>query len=368
MDRLNGIAKTIVNHSLKIKENDCVLIKTYSDKTMPLVVELIDEIASKNACAFVKMTNEEIEAKLINTTNDKRLLHIANEARYEVENYDCFISIFYNTNDYTNKNVNVEIKKKIDEVKKEYDDIRINKKRWVLLNYPSHLDAYKAKMTNEEFLNYSLNAMNEDYAKMYNDMQPLVKLMERTDKVRIIGPNTDINFSIKDIPVVPCAGECNIPDGEVFTAPVRESVNGIITYNTPSPYRGFVFNDICLEFENGKIIKATASNNQEMLDEIFNTDEGARYIGEFSLGLNPKITKPMGDILFDEKIIGSLHFTPGKCYDDAPNGNVSNIHWDLVLIQKDEYGGGEIYFDDVLIRKDGVFVLEELKHLNYDLS
>ena len=247
---------------------------------------------------------------------------------------------------------------------RNYKEIQINKRRWVLLNYPSIVDSNKAHMTPEEFYNFAFDTMTVDYEKMYHDMLPLKKLMEKTDKVRIVAPNTDITFSIRNLPAVICGGECNIPDGECFTAPVKESVNGTITYNVPSPYQGEIFENISLTFEKGKIVKAT-SNNTKKMNEIFDTDAGARYVGEFSLGLNPVIMHPMGDILFDEKIAGSLHFTPGCCYDECNNGNKSNIHWDLVLIQRPEYGGGEIYFDDVLIRKDGLFVIDELKHLNY---
>ncbi|MFA7076200.1 MAG: aminopeptidase, partial [Candidatus Izemoplasmatales bacterium] len=186
----------------------------------------------------------------------------------------------------------------------------------------------------------------------------------KTDKVRIVSPNTDLRFSIKGLNVVPCAGENNIPDGEIFTAPVKDSVNGVIQYNTPSAYRGRVFNDIKLKFKDGKIVEATADDNLDVLEEIFNTDEGARYVGEFAIGVNPKVSTPMTNTLFDEKIAGSIHFTPGNSYDHCPNGNKSSIHWDLVLIQTEAYGGGEIYFDDVLIRKNGIFVIESLKGLN----
>ena len=194
-------------------------------------------------------------------------------------------------------------------------------------------------------------------------MDNLVELMNRTDKVRIVGKGTDISFSIKDIPAIKCAGEMNIPDGEVYTAPVKDSVNGTIAYNTPTEYQGVTYTDVTLKFENGKIVEATANDN-ERVNKVFDTDEGARYVGEFAIGVNPFITKAMKNILFDEKIRGSIHFTPGNAYEDADNGNRSAIHWDLVLIQTEEYGGGEIYFDDVLIRKDGIFVLDELKCLN----
>lgn len=168
--------------------------------------------------------------------------------------------------------------------------------------------------------------------------QPLKELMERSDRVRIVSPGTDLTFSIKGIPAVKCAGENNIPDGEVFTAPVKDSVNGTITYNTPCPYRGTVFNNVSLTFKDGKIVEATADNSDK-INEIFETDEGARFVGEFAIGVNPMILHPMGDILFDEKIAGSIHFTPGEAYEDADNGNRSSVHWDMVLIQRPEYGG-----------------------------
>ena len=194
-------------------------------------------------------------------------------------------------------------------------------------------------------------------------MDPLVDLMNRTDKVRLVGPGTDLTFSIKDIPAVKCAGECNIPDGEVYTAPVRESMNGVITYNTRSEEQGFTYDNIRFEVKDGKIIDATA-NNTERINALLDTDEGSRYFGEFAIGVNPYVLEPMLDTLFDEKICGSFHLTPGAAYEDAFNGNKSATHWDLVMIQRPEYGGGEIWFDDVLIRKDGLFVIDELKGLN----
>ena len=188
--------------------------------------------------------------------------------------------------------------------------------------------------------------------------------MEKTDRVRIVAPNTDITFSIKGIPAIPCCGEYNIPDGEIFTAPVKDSVNGTITFNTPCPYQGNIYTNVSLTLKDGKIVQAMCNEDNQSLNHIFDSDEGARYIGEFAIGLNPKILHPMGDILFDEKIIGSIHFTPGRAYREAFNGNISSIHWDMVLIEREEYGGGELYFDDVLIRKNGKFMLPELEPLN----
>lgn len=205
-----------------------------------------------------------------------------------------------------------------------------------------------------------------DYQKMAEAVKPLEELMVATDKVRILGPGeTDLSLSIKDIPVKPCTGLCNIPDGECYTAPVKDSINGVIHYNARTIYHGVTFDDIRLEFRDGKIVDFSSSND-EALGKILDSDKGSRYVGEFAVGFNPKITSPMCDILFDEKIGGSIHLAVGSSYDEASNGNKSSIHWDMVLIQTPEYGGGEIYFDDKLIRKDGLFVLPELEGLNPD--
>ena len=218
-------------------------------------------------------------------------------------------------------------------------------------------------MSTEKFEDFYFDVCNLDYSKMGKAMENLVEYLNRTDKVHIVGPGTDLTFSIKDIPSIPCAGDANIPDGEVFTAPVKDSINGTLQYNAPAVYQGFTFENIKLTFKDGKIIEATA-NDTKRINEVFDTDEGARYVGEFAIGVNPYVVTPMKDTLFDEKIMGSFHFTPGNCYDDAPNGNHSSIHWDLVCIQTPEYGGGEMYFDDVLVRKDGRFVVKELECLN----
>ncbi len=244
-----------------------------------------------------------------------------------------------------------------------HHDIRVPKTRWVVLRYPNTAMAQLCNTSTEAFEDFYFNVCTLDYSKMAEAMKPLAALMERTDKVRLVGPGTDLTFSIKGIPAIPCAGNLNIPDGEVYTAPVKDSVNGTISYNAPSLYQGFTFENVCLTFENGKIVKATA-NDTDRINQVLDVDAGARYVGEFAIGVNPYVLHPMKDILFDEKIQGSIHFTPGNCYDEAPNGNHSSVHWDLVWIQRPEYGGGEIYFDDVLIRKDGRFVLPELECLN----
>ncbi|MEW5796059.1 MAG: aminopeptidase [Candidatus Zixiibacteriota bacterium] len=232
---------------------------------------------------------------------------------------------------------------------------RVKRTRWVVLRYPNNAMAQLAETSQEAFEDFYFDVCCADYAQMSRAMDDLVKLVDATDKVQIKGPGTDLTFSLKGIPVVKCDGRRNIPDGEVYSAPVRDSVNGTITYNTPTLYQGVVYNNIALTFERGRIVKVSCEGDVAKMNKIFDTDEGARYVGEFAIGVNPFILKPMKDTLFDEKIAGSIHFTPGQCYDEAYNGNQSAIHWDLVLIQRKDYGGGELWFDGKLVRKDGIF-------------
>ena len=364
-EKLEILSNTIVSYSLKVKENDRVLIES-AYEAKPLLIQLVKDISKVGGIPVVRLTDSMIDGLQNELATLSRVPEMKAQAKYDVEHFDCFIRIRYLDNEYNSKNIKSEYRKALGDATEEIHRIRINERRWTLLNYPSDLDAFKAKMTTEDFQKYAMDVMTIDYQKMSDMIKPLKELMEKTDQVHIVGPNTDITFSIKGIPAIPCCGTANIPDGECYTAPVRDSVNGTITYNTPCPYQGNIYHNVSLTFENGKIVKATCDEDQEKLNEIFDTDEGARYVGEFSFGLNLEIREPMGDILYDEKIIGSIHFTPGSAYQDAFNGNKSSIHWDMVLIQRPEYGGGEIYFDNVLIRKDGKFLLDELKPLNYE--
>ena len=363
-DKIEVLASTIINHSIKVNRNENVRITCETMEPMPLVKELVRLINKKGANVEVSFFDPMLKALINKGTTPRKLSLLKELEEVEVTKFDSFIRIYCNQGDYMDSIVPDEITKSIGEALKKYRDIRVNEKKWVLLNYPSKVDAQKAKMAYDEFANFSFDAMCYDYEAMSKDLKPLKELMEKTDKVRLTGNGTDITFSIKGIPAIPCTGEANIPDGECYTAPVKDSINGVIKYNTPSPYRGNVFHGVTLTFKDGKIINATCDEDDKALNEIFNTDEGARYVGEFSIGTNPMIKYPMGDILFDEKIIGSIHFTPGACYNDAYNGNSSSIHWDMVLIQREDFGGGNIYFDDKLIRENGVFVVDELKHLN----
>ena len=350
------LAVKIVNKSLKIEEDEKVLITYESLKCNSFVKELIEEIILRKGIPFVRYQDKEINTFLLENTLENKYESLKEQMKFDVENFNCFINIKYNINNYEEKNIKDDIRNNISKATKKYMDIRTNKRKWVLLNYPSFMDAYKAKMKYTDYYEYAMKAMLYNFNKEETKIMELKQLMEKTDKVRITGKDTDISFSIKGIDIIPCLGTSNIPDGEIFTAPIKTSVNGKITYNTISPYQGEVFKDVSLTFKDGKIIEATCEGNEKKLNQILDTDEGSRYIGEFAIGFHPLIKNAMGDILYDEKIDGSIHFTPGAAYKEAYNGNDSLIHWDLVLIQREEYGGGCIYFDDKKIKKDGKFI------------
>jgi aminopeptidase len=363
--RIVKLADVLVNYSCDIKPGEKILIEAI-DVPHVFTKALVAAAADSGGEPIVMLKSNEINRALMLAGSEKQWNAIADVERAQMEKVQCYIGARGNPNISELSDVPAD-KQKIYEKsvwKRVHHDVRIKKTKWVVLRWPSPSMAQMAEMSTEAFEDFFFNVCTLDYAKMSKAMQPLKQMMEKTDQVRLKGPgDTDLTFSIKGIPAIPCDGNRNIPDGEVFTAPVKDSVNGVIHFNAPTIYRGVTHNDIRLTFKHGKIVEAT-STATEKLNEVLDSDAGARYVGEFAIGFNPYCTKPMKDILFDEKIAGSIHFTPGACYDEASNGNKSDVHWDMVMIQTPEYGGGEVYFDEKLIRKDGMFVVKKLEGLN----
>lgn len=362
--RLQKLADVLIHHSVNLQANENVLIEAIGIPD-PLVSALIRTAAAAGARPYVWIKDNRLTRDLLLNGSAAQLKLVGEMELNWMKQMDAYIGI------RGGLNVN-ELSDVPREKMKLYQDQvlipvhfqeRVNNTKWVILRYPNASFAQQAGKSTEAFEDFFFDVCTMDYANMARAMAPLQKLMEATDQVHITGPGTDLRFSIKGIPAIGCAGTHNIPDGEVFTAPVRDSVNGHISYNTATIYQGVTFSDIYLRFENGKVVEAKGDKT-EKLNEILDTDEGARYIGEFAIGFNPYVTYPMLDILFDEKIAGSFHFTPGQAYEDAFNGNRSAVHWDMVMRQTEDAGGGEIYFDNRLIRKNGLFVLPELEGLN----
>jgi aminopeptidase len=364
--RIDLVAKNLIHHSVRLQKGEKILISG-TDEATPLLKALVKEAYAVGGIPFIKHGEAELTKELLMGTSEEQLKLMAEADLIIMRAVDAFISIASPRNNTTLSDVPADMMNlyRVHYMTPVHSKERVENTKWVIATFPNPSMAQSANMSTDAYEDFYYNVSTLDYTKMSAAMDPLVRLMEKTDKVRITGKDTDLTFSIKDLPAIKCDGKLNIPDGEVFTAPVRNSVNGYITYNTPAVYMGTTYENIRLEFKDGKIIDATANNTEE-INKVFNIDEGARYVGEFAIGVNPYIMNPMKNTLFDEKISGSIHFTPGRAYKEAFNGNTSSIHWDLVFIQRPEYGGGEIYFDDVLIRKDGLFVLDELKGLNPD--
>jgi aminopeptidase len=365
--RVTKLADTLVNYSCAVKPGDKILIEAI-DVPHEFTAECVRLARQSGAHPLVLLKSNQINRALMQVASEEQFNLMAEVERHQMEQVQCYIGARGNPNVSELSDVPADKQKTYESTvwKRVHLEVRVPKTRWVVLRWPSPSMAQLAQMSTEGFEDFYFQVCTMDYAKMGRAMQALKKRMETTDRVRLKGPqDTDLEFSIKGMPAIPCAGTLNIPDGEVFTAPVRESVNGVIHFNTPTMYRGVTHENIRLVFKSGKIVEATGSSTQK-LNEVLDADEGARYTGEFALGVNPYITRPMKDALFDEKISGSIHLTPGNAYDEAPNGNKSEIHWDMVLIQTPEHGGGELYFDGKLVRKDGLFVGEDLKALNPD--
>ncbi len=360
--RIVKLAENLLNHSVGLQEKENLLIEVRGEGHA-LAKELVKQAYAKGAYPHVRIVHPGIQRELMMGASEERAAFVKKWEEPMFRDMQAWIVINGATNDSELSDVPVDRLRAHRNVMQPMSDYIVTNLRWNLLNYPTPGMAQSANMSSEAFEDFYFDVCSMDYEKMHQAFLPLQELMNRTDEVRLVGPGTDLVFSIKGIPNVICSGKRNIPDGEIYTAPVRDSVNGTITFNVPTSYNGTKFENVRLTLENGKIVEATA-NNTKRLNEILDSDEGARYIGEFAIAANPYILHPMNDILFDEKIAGSIHFTPGRAYETADNGNRSQVHWDMVNIQRPEYGGGEIWFDGVLIRKDGLFVQESLAGLN----
>ena len=360
--RYKDLAKLLVNYSTEIKKGDRALLDMI-DVPDEFTVELVRAVRAAGGIPLVECRHTRVSRELLMAMNESHAALVRDIEMFRMKKVQAYIAIRGSANASENADVPSDKMQLYSKTIRPVQNYRVNKTRWCVLRWPTPSMAQAAGMSTEAFENLYFDVCTMDYARMARAMVPLEKRMLKADKVHLKSPGTDLTFSIKGIGAKMCKGDRNIPDGEVFSCPVKNSVNGSIQFNTPTLYSGTKFENVRLEFNDGKIVKATA-NNTKRLNEILDTDAGARYIGEFSLGFNPYILSPMCDILFDEKIAGSLHFTPGQAYEECDNGNRSAVHWDMVLIQRKEWGGGEVWFDGELIRKDGIFLPKDLRGLN----
>jgi aminopeptidase len=360
--RFDKLAKLLVEYSTRLKRNETVLVEAF-DVPDEMPIALIRAIGKAEAIPFLQIHRARVSRALTLGASDRQLKLMASHELVRMRKMDAYIAVRGSNNVTELSDVPAKQMQLMAKRMRPVQDQRVKKTKWVVLRWPTPSMAQLAGMSTEAFEDFYFEVCTLDYGKLQPGMKALKALMERTDRVEIKGTGTDVRFSIKGIPAVICGGDRNIPDGEVFSCPVKNSVQGCVTFNAPSIYQSTGFDGIRLEFRDGKIVDAT-SNQTEKLNKILDSDAGARYLGEFSLGFNPHVLQPMRDILFDEKIAGSFHLTPGQAYEEADNGNRSQVHWDMVSIQRPDYGGGEIYFDGKLIRRDGEFLSKQLWSLN----
>ena len=367
--RIDRLAELLLDHSCQLQEGEKILIEAFDLPEPNLVCALVEGAAQRGAIPLVSTKQNAVLRSLYSTATEASMQAAAKFEGARMHSCQAYIGIRGAANSSQFADVSHQ---RMDLYqthwwKPVHGSIRVPETKWVVLRYPTDSFAQAANMSTAAFEDFYFDVCTADYEAMGKAQEPLVARMQAADQVKIVAPGTELEFSIKDIPVIPCYGERNIPDGEVFTAPVRDSINGVIRFNTQSRYQGTVFDNLEFEFKDGKIVRAEASETKK-LNEILDSDEGARYCGEWAIGTNNRVLHPMLDTLFDEKIGGSFHLTPGQAYEDAYNGNDSRIHWDLVLIQRKDYGGGEIWFDGELLRKDGHFVPDDLQGLNEGLA
>ena len=362
--RFARLAEVLTGFSTELKKGERVLIDAF-DVPDTFVIALIRAARARGAMPYVNVQRSRLTREMLKGAEAAQYETTAEVEMMRMQKMQAYIAVRGSENIFESSDVPAERVQLAAKLLKPVQDYRVNKTKWVVLRWPSSAMAQQAGMSTEAFEDFFFRVCTFDYSRYAPGMKALTDLMNKTDRVHITGPGTDLKFSIKGIGAVPCGGARNIPDGEVFSCPIKDSVEGTIAYNAPTVYLGSSFDNIKLTFKQGRIVEATSSNTKR-LNEILDTDAGARFIGEFALGFNPHIQEPMRDILFDEKIAGSFHFTPGQAYELGGNGNKSAVHWDMVCIQRPEYGGGEIRFDDKVIRKDGLFLPKALQKLNPD--
>lgn len=359
--RIATLAKQVIEYSVSLKAGERILIEAW-DGSEDFVNEFVKAAQKVGAYPYVSLQNMSVTRNFIKGVTEESMKSWYEYEVARMKEMDAYVSIRRQENIYEYSDVPA---KKMAVYNKYHGMLhyghRLPHTKWCVLRYPNAAMAQLAGMSTEAFEDYYFEANCIDYKKLNDIACALNKLCNRTDKVRIVAPGTDLTFSIKGMcQTKSLCGIFNRPCGETGMNIVQGTANGVIRYNIPSSYQGYVFQDVELTLKDGIIVKAV-SNNTELMNKILDTDGGARKIGEFAIGFNPMITKPITDTLFDEKMAMSLHFTPGNGRE-----NPSAIHWDLVQSHAPENGGGEIWFDDVLIRKDGLFVIEELLDMNPD--
>lgn len=346
--RVTKLASILVHHSVRVKKGELIVINS-SSEAAPLALECYKLILKAGGIPSVNFSMPRFAYTYYKYAKPHQLNCFPKVAKFEAENLKGMINIGapFNTKEFSNIDPKKIVLRR--RVTNPISEIILNKK-WVGCDYPTNALAQDADMSLEEFEDFLFNATNIDWNKESKKQDKIKAVLDKGKRVRILADDTDLTFSIKGRTAIKCYGEHNMPDGEVFLAPVEKTTEGFIHYSFPVIYNGREVSGVTLKFKKGKVVDAKALKNEKFLKAMINTDKGSKYLGEFGIGMNPNITKFIKNILFDEKILGSVHLALGRAYKEGGGVNQSALHWDMI---KDLRNGGRVYIDDKLMHKNG---------------
>jgi aminopeptidase len=352
-DRITKTAQLLIDHSTRTKRGDRVLIQTDA-LAKDLALEVYKYALQKGAYPWIRTELPEAKYTLLKYASDEQLGFVPEHEIAEIKNTDVYIYLVAYSNVKELSNIDPPRIAARSKALRPLLDWRIEKTRWVVFMYPTDAEAQEAEMSLREFEDFVYKACLIDWKETSSKLLALKKHVDAADKVEITSPDTHLEFSIKGRESVASPGEHNMPDGELFTSVVEDSANGNIKFDIPGIWSSNVVEGMNLTFREGRVVDAKADKNQEFLEKTLATDEGSKRIGEFGIGFNYNITRPVRQMLFDEKIGGTIHLALGFGFKKTLSKNESTIHWDMI---KDFRKNGEIHFDGKLVMKNGKWLI-----------
>lgn len=359
-------AKVLVDYSVKVQKGELTIIRTDSYQSQPLIKEIYKQVLLKGAFPIVRMGCEGLNETYIKHATDEQLEYIDPMTEIEYEKAKNFISIGAPLNVKNMAKLDSKKLAKRSGVMKHLSEKMLKRAangdlKWVIADFPTNALAQEANMSLDEYTEFLIKACylhTEEPVKKWQEIgkkqEKIAQYLNKKTVIHFIGEKTDITFNVQGRIWKSCAGECNFPDGEVYTSPIEDSANGQIYFDFPQIYRGNEAQKVLLTLKDGKVVEAKAEKGEEYLNNMLNMDEGSRFVGEIAIGTNEMIQEVTGNILFDEKIGGSIHMAVGASYPDTGGKNVSGLHWDLIKNMKI---GGKIFADDELIYENGNFLI-----------
>lgn len=348
------LAKILVSYSTKVRPGERVLITMMEVDTFPLARAVYSQVIKAGGLPYVEFQSAYLERDLLLHGNQEQLDWVTEPSARGMEWADVYIGLRGNRNPYEFSGIQAGKIKAHRRALGHISAMRNELTRWVLVRVPNESLAQQAEMSLDEMMDFFFSATLKDWQQEANRYRELQVIFERAEQVHITGRGTDLTFSTRGRKYEVGDGTLNMPDGEIYTSPVDDSVNGVIAFDFPGVYSGQRVTGISLGFSKGHLVKATAEGNQELLDQLLSMDEGARRVGEFGVGTNFGIQRFCYDILYDEKIGGTIHLALGRAYAECGGVNQSALHWDLI---KDLRKEGAVSLDGIKVLENGKFLV-----------